>query len=467
MKRDAAHKKFEIVITHKIDRLFRNAQAMLQIVAEWQAQGVLYASVREEIDFTTPWGRLLLGILSLIAEWFVNNLRDETKKGLYGRFKDNLHNGPIPWGYCRGNCSTCTDPNGEGYCPRFGMADIHHEKHAVPHPVDSIAFRAAHELYRTGNYSDRDIAAFLNNFKVWVDDDTAIQVRSRGKPGQGPAPFTKDMITSVLQNVFYTGYVPFYGSKFDGERVIKYTAYRDLEKGRHAALISDTQYDRAMDVRKTRGKAPRGKGRAKNAGRGKDKPRRAARVYVLQGLLDCARCGEPLHAQAGGKNVRRHVCSTRLQRKGACDQPSTQADRLENELAERMASLSLPDTWQAETVGFLIAEAGLAALEAQRRDLEAHFAEVQRRYEHEEIGRQAYLYERRFFQKQMAALTAPDDLNLDHARALLTNFPALWQRMTPQERKEIAQSLLRVGIYDAGHVIEWHWYAPFQDLFRK
>jgi len=62
---------------------------------------------------------------------------------------------------------------------------------------------------------------------------------------------------------------------------------------------------------------------------------------------------------------------------------------------------------------------------------------------------------------------APDDLDLDRARALLTDFPALWQRMTSQERKEIAQSLLRVGTYDAGHVIEWHWYAPFQDLFRK
>ena len=215
------------------------------------------------------------------------------------------------------------------------------------------------------------------------------------------------------------------------------------------------------------GKAPRGKGRAKNAGRGKDKPRRAARVYVLQGLLDCARCGAPLHGQAGGKNVRRHVCSTRLQRKGACDQPSTQADRLENELAEQLPVLSLPDTWQSETVGFLIAEAGLTALEAQRRDLEVHFAAVQRGYEHEEIGRQTYLHERRLFQKQMAALTAPDDLNLDRARAVLTDFPALWQRMTPQERKEIAQSLLRVGTYDAGHVIEWHWYAPFQDLFRK
>ncbi len=449
----------DIVLAHKIDRVFRDTVGMLTLTPSWYEYFVLFASVREQVDFSTPWGRLLLTIFSALAEWFVNNLREETKKGLYGRVKSGLHNGPIPWGYCRGNCSACTDVNGEGYCPRFGVEDVHNEKYAVPHPVDSVAYRAAHELYRTGNYSDRDIADFLNAFTVQFDDDTVVQVRSRGKPGKGPGPFTRDFINDLLQNIFYTGWLPFYGSEFTGKRVKKFNAYREVEDGMHIMLITELQYDRAMDVRKLRGTAPCGKGQFRNA----------SRTYILQGLLDCARCGKHMHGQPGGKNVRRHVCSTRLQRKGVCNQPSVRADIMEAEFFAQMMTASLPEQWFPAIIAYLVDTGGLESLAAQRSELRRHFSDVEFLWETDEISKKAFNKERRLFERQMAVISLKKHakFNLDHACALLTNFPALWQRMTLEEQKGIADALLKTGVYDAGHVIEWQWYRVFKDLFAK
>ncbi len=328
MLRDAKKGHFQAIVVHKIDRTYRNAYGMLKTYREWRKMNILFASVVERIDFSTPWGILILGVLALLAEVFVENLRQETKKGLKGRHKGRIHNGPLPFGYCSGHCQTCTDVNGQGYCPRYGEENIHSGKHGVQHPVDAQAVRYAFEQYCTGNFSDKEIAALLNNFRVTLPDGNLMQVRSRGKQGKGPNAFSKDMVRDMLKNVYYAGGVAYYGSEYDGERVIKYTRPRDIIEGAHIGVVSKARFLYAQDIRQTRHKAPQGEGRAGNAEKGKDKARSASRVYILKGLLDCQRCGRPMHSQAGGGNTRRHLCSTRIQQKDACDQISVKAEVL-------------------------------------------------------------------------------------------------------------------------------------------
>ena len=91
MLRDGKKGKFHGVLTHKIDRTFRNAQGMLSIFNEWTKQGIIFASATEVIDFTTPWGKFILAVLAMLAEIFIDNLREETKKGKRGRFHKGLH----------------------------------------------------------------------------------------------------------------------------------------------------------------------------------------------------------------------------------------------------------------------------------------------------------------------------------------------------------------------------------------
>ncbi len=361
--RNSKKGKFDGVLTHKIDRTFRNAQGMLSTFNDWTKQGISFASATEVIDFSTPWGKFILAVLAMLAEIFIDNLREETKKGKRGRFHKGLHNGPIPFGYCNGQCSHCTDTNGPGYCYRVDLPDLHQAKHTVPHPVDSLAVKHAYHLYQLGTYTDRQIADALNHFQVKVPDGHQVQVRSRGKPGQGPGPFTKEMVRDMLQNIFYIGKVPYYGSEYDGEKVIKHTRLQDHLEGLHPPLITEAEFNRALQIRDLKGKAPQGQGGI----------RRQTRVYVLQGLLDCYRCGVPMHCQAGGSNVRRHVCWTRIQRKDGCDQISVKADLLEAELADQMARLKLPEVWQEEIIGYLLDEEGLAVILTQRQVLQQHF----------------------------------------------------------------------------------------------
>jgi DNA invertase Pin-like site-specific DNA recombinase len=464
---DAEDGRFHGVVTHKIDRAYRNAQGMLRAFSDWQKQNIFFASVKEQIDFTTPWGKLILGVLSLLAEVFVDNLREETKKGKRGRFHEGLHNGTIPWGYCNGRCSACGDANGPSYCPCVGLPDRHHDRHVVPHPVDSVAFRYAQRLYCSGAYTDLEIADALNAYQVDSPDHGRLQVRSRGKPGQKPGPFTKEFVRDLLQSPFYVGMVPYYGSNFNGEVVVKYTRPTDINGGRHIALISEVEFEQALQVRAARGRAPQGRGRKEEDGRGKTAPRRAARVYLLQGLLDCGCCGAPMHSQGGGHNRRRHICWTRLQRHSGCSQPSVSADALEDELAQRLRQLRLPPDWQESVVGHILAEGGLEAVAAQRRALQEHFDYVKDLYRKHQLGRQQYRQEWLAYQRGMAALDVDRraGVDLNQARALLADFGRLWVLLRPLERKTIVQTLLDSAVVDGGHIVDWRWYPVFQVLF--
>lgn len=448
-----------LIIIHKLDRLHRNAENTLNSFSLLRRSGVALVSVREQIDFTTPWGKLIFVILAMLAEIFVDNLRDETRKGKLGRFHAQLHNGPLPFGYCNGKCSRCEDLNGPGYCYRVGLPDLQSETFAVPHPLDSLAFQYACRLYSLATYTDKGIADALNEFKVQTPEGVWVQVRSRGKAGQKPpGPFSKDMVADMLQNVFYTGAVVYYGSQYDGQRVVKKTRPQDIRSGRHLALISPAEFEHLRTIRQTRSKAPQGEGQL----------RQQSRVYLLSGLLDCHRCGAPLHSQAGGVNqVRRHLCWTRTQRSGSCDQPSVKADVLEAALLKQLSRLTLPPEWQEEVLGYLLNEAGLGLILARRRALQEHFEAIREKYEREELTRQIYRREWLAYEAGMAALSLDTRLDLAAARHLLADFPQLWERLTAIEQKQIVQALLHKAIVDDQQVIEWRWYTPFKSLFQK
>lgn len=460
--RDGQEGKFQGVVIYALDRAYRNMHSMLVTFSQWQSQRIFLASVKENIDFTTTWGKLILVVLSMLAEIFVTNLREETKKGLRGKFAEGIHNGWLPWGYCRGRCSTCTDPNGPGYCPRVGLPDLAGDRELVPHPVDSQAFRYAHQLYCTARYSDRDIADALNRYQVETDDGTWVQVRSRGRPGEQPGPFTKEFCRDMLRNPVYTGVVVYKGSEFDGKRVIKYRHPRSINPAaRHPALITEAEFERAQQIRKARAQAPQGRGQD-GAGQ-----RQASRVYVLSGRLDCATCGAPMRSQCGSDNQRRHVCSSRIERSGSCTQRSVNADVLEAELAEQMNRLRLSPVQVESVIGYLLAAGGLAALAAQREALQKHFDSIKESYARGELSREVYTREWRSMKRGLAALKLDErsDVDLNKARSLLADFGALWGQLTPLERKQVVAVLLQGATVDAGHVIAWHWYPGCETLF--
>jgi len=63
--------------------------------------GVGYVSASEQFDFTTPIGKVMLVMLAAFAEWYLDNLSAETKKGKRARAEKGLWNGNPPFGYRR------------------------------------------------------------------------------------------------------------------------------------------------------------------------------------------------------------------------------------------------------------------------------------------------------------------------------------------------------------------------------
>src|SRR6266536_1699430 len=56
-------------------------------------------SVSEQIDFSTPIGRVMLTNLAAFAEYYSRNLSTEVKKGLREKAQQGGWIGPIPFGY--------------------------------------------------------------------------------------------------------------------------------------------------------------------------------------------------------------------------------------------------------------------------------------------------------------------------------------------------------------------------------
>jgi len=95
--------QFDVVIVDKIDRFFRHLNGLLTALDQLNHVQVSFASVQERLDFTSPWGKLTLTMLGMLAEIYIDNLRQETRKGKHQRARTGLSNSGVPpFGYCKG-----------------------------------------------------------------------------------------------------------------------------------------------------------------------------------------------------------------------------------------------------------------------------------------------------------------------------------------------------------------------------
>ncbi|RLC77139.1 MAG: recombinase family protein, partial [Chloroflexi bacterium] len=58
----------DVVIVHAIDRFYRDLQALLKALNHLRQHNVTFISIMENLDFTTPWGKLALAVLGTLAE---------------------------------------------------------------------------------------------------------------------------------------------------------------------------------------------------------------------------------------------------------------------------------------------------------------------------------------------------------------------------------------------------------------
>src|ERR1051326_4906670 len=157
------------VVIHKIDRSARNLKDWADL-GDLIDAGVVVHFANESLDMNSRGGRLSADIQAVVAADYIRNLREEAKKGFYGRLKQGVYPRPAPLGY---------QDQGAG-------------KPKATHPVEAPLVRKAFELYGSGLYNLRRLVAEMYTLGL------------RTKAGKRVG---MSIMLRMLHNPFYTGLI--------------------------------------------------------------------------------------------------------------------------------------------------------------------------------------------------------------------------------------------------------------------
>jgi DNA invertase Pin-like site-specific DNA recombinase len=384
---DAQAHRFDAVVVHKLDRWARSVVVALQTFKLLSNLGITFLSLSESgLDFTSPMGKVLFGLLALFAEYYSENLGLETKKGKAERRAKGLHNGLVPFGY-RSKDGSVAEPD--------------------PETADGarLAFRLAAE-----GMSLRQIAQALN----------AAGYRTAGNMRRGM--FTKDTVRDMLANRFYVGELPVFEPGRNRH-------VRSWEQGRHTPLIVEATFAAAQAAIR---------GRASSA-----KTRRDASIYSLSGLLRCTGCGERLRVMRTEKGRVRYHCRNKAQGLG-CSGSGSFLDVYERQLADDLRAFRLPPDWKQQLLALAEEqEQHRPDVECQRRELEARRARLVELFTWGDLSRAHYQAQRDAIDRELAVLAPvePQDNHVAQFAAYLDDLTAAWADADQEQRNQLANAI--------------------------
>ncbi|HDQ70666.1 MAG TPA: recombinase family protein [Chloroflexi bacterium] len=402
MLQDALAGDIQVILFHKLDRFSRSIADILEYFHLFESHSILLASATEPFDFTTAHGKAHFHLLAVFAQWYIDNLSAETSKGKKQRALKGLHNGRLPFGYLKSES---------------GVAMI------VPEEAEVV--RQAFEAYATGNYTDRRVAALINESRL---------------PTRSGRRWSKDSVRDFLQNEFYFGKVKYKG---------------DLLPGLHEPIISQELFDRCQEVRASHRRAPRS-----------HSPR--FRTYVLNRILYCVRCGETIRAQScRGYRYYRDVTNSRGLH---CPDSGTtvRAETVEDEIGAILRNMRLPEDWQDEIRSSVMNEDERRQMQERRQHLERKLHRLGIAFADGVIDEPEYIRERDATQAELATLIVPENVDVIDAGLYLETLRDLWDEATLEEQRDICRLMLERVYYDLQqeHITELIPQPAFLPLFR-
>ena len=75
-------RKGDVLVVWRLDRLGRSLRHLIDLMTELEGLGIGFQSVTEQIDTTSPGGKLVFHIFGALAEFERNLIRERTKTGL-------------------------------------------------------------------------------------------------------------------------------------------------------------------------------------------------------------------------------------------------------------------------------------------------------------------------------------------------------------------------------------------------
>ncbi len=79
---DAKQRKFDAVLVWKLDRWGRSLRHLVNSLAELEALGIVFVSLKDNLDLSTPSGRLMFQIIGAMAEFERSLIVERVRAGL-------------------------------------------------------------------------------------------------------------------------------------------------------------------------------------------------------------------------------------------------------------------------------------------------------------------------------------------------------------------------------------------------
>lgn len=194
MLKDIKNKTVDIVAVYKLDRLSRSQKDTLTLIEdEFVSNGVDFVSINENFDTTSPFGRAMIGILSVFAQLEKDQITERFTMGRIGRAKSGYYHGGA------------TPPTGYDYI----------DGNLIINEYEAIQVKEVFDRFLKG-YSIHSIRKYMNqNFKT--------------KSG---AWSSHALVLNILRNSVYIGKVKFGGKEYDGlhEPIISKETYINAQK---------------------------------------------------------------------------------------------------------------------------------------------------------------------------------------------------------------------------------------------
>lgn len=90
---DARRKKFDAILVWKIDRFGRSLKHLVNALADLAVLGVSFISLRDNLDLSTPSGRLMFQIIGAMAEFERALIQERVRAGIRNARAKGIHVG--------------------------------------------------------------------------------------------------------------------------------------------------------------------------------------------------------------------------------------------------------------------------------------------------------------------------------------------------------------------------------------
>ena len=251
------------VLVFKLSRFGRNAADVLSTLQIMQDFGVNLICVEDGIDSSKDAGKLMISVLSAVAEIERENIRIQTMEGRIQKAREGRWNGGFaPYGY------RLVD----------GNLEINEE--------EAEAIRVIFEQYTTTDTGANGIAKYLENHGI-----RKIQRQN----GKNPL-FDAHLIRLILKNPVYCGKIAYGRRKMEkvhGTRNDYHLVEQDnflLADGVHEAIVSEDIWQMAQVKLLAQAK------KYEHVNRGQNE-----RTHLLSGIVKCPVCGAGMY---GNKSIK-------------------------------------------------------------------------------------------------------------------------------------------------------------------